>query len=231
MISEILANLSLNAFFPSLFVVIIYFMVGLRTDDLARNLFILIAECILVQLGSTAFALLSASLVRNCEWLHYFIVFRSLNQYTSLTFWSWLHTTVAEASLMANGSSIFLFLTAGYALLKPPVYVNWIRFSASTFHPCEGLVAHDINYKTHGNSLYFLGWYISLEAWLPLTLILLRWTFKYGFRIIAISQFRGRVFSCEGVTGNLANQVSCGRKEKKIVASKYLSLSVSATKC
>jgi ABC-2 type transporter len=132
-LSEVAANLSINMFFPALYAIILYFMAGMRTDDLAENVLIFIATVILVQLGSVGFALLSASMVRE----------------------------FASASLMANGISIFFFLSAGYALLQPPVYVNWIRF---------------IN------------------------------VFWYGFRIVAISQFRGRVFSCEGVTGLAANQ-------------------------
>ncbi|KAG8839536.1 hypothetical protein FRC18_010315 [Serendipita sp. 400] len=126
LISEVLSNLSINVFFPSLFAVIVYFMIGLRTSPLAQSLFILIAECILVQLGSIGFSLVSASMVRE----------------------------FASASLMANGISIFFFLSAGYSILKPPVYVNWIK-------------------------------YISV--------------YWYGFRITAISQFKGRVFACENV--------------------------------
>jgi len=132
-LSEVTANLSVNIFFPALFSVILYFMAGMRPDSLAENLFIFIAAAVLVQLGSVSFALVSASLVRE----------------------------FASASLMANGTSIFFFLSIGYALLQPPVYVNWIRF---------------IN------------------------------VYWYGFRIAALSQFHGRVFSCEGVTGLAANQ-------------------------
>jgi hypothetical protein len=131
--SEVAANLSINIFFPALFSIILYFMAGMRTDNLAQNVLIFMATTTLVQLGSIGFALLSASMVRE----------------------------FASASLMANGISIFFFLSVGYALLQPPVYVNWIRF------------------------------------------IDVYW---YGFRITAISQFRDRVFACEGVTGLAANQ-------------------------
>ncbi|KAG8836185.1 hypothetical protein FRC17_009528 [Serendipita sp. 399] len=135
LISEIISNLPINIFFPSLFAVIIYFMIGLRTSPLAKSLFILIAECILVQLGSIAFSLVSAGMVRE----------------------------FASASLMANGISIFFFLSAGYSILKPPPYVDWIK-------------------------------YISV--------------YWYGFRITAISQFRGRTFACENVPRDsvVANQ-------------------------
>lgn len=42
-------------------------MCNFRTDNLAKHLFVFIAECNIVQLGSTAFALIAASLVRACK--------------------------------------------------------------------------------------------------------------------------------------------------------------------
>jgi len=132
-LSNIMANLPISVFAPALFSIILYFMTGMRPDNVAQNLFILISVGVLLQLGSAAFSLVAASVVRE----------------------------FASAGSLANFASVFLFMSAGYALLQPPVYVNWIRF---------------IN------------------------------IFWYGFRIIAISQFHGRVFSCEGVTGLAANQ-------------------------
>ncbi|KAG9083851.1 hypothetical protein FRC07_013804, partial [Ceratobasidium sp. 392] len=96
--SEYIANLPLHALSSGLFALILYFLTNMRTEDLARNLFIFIGECVLVQLGTVGFALLAASLQR----------------------------TYAQASLMANGLSIFFLLNAGYLLLRPPVYVSWI---------------------------------------------------------------------------------------------------------
>ena len=78
--SEFISSLPLNVLFPTLFAMIMYFMTGMSTDELAQHLFILLANSILVQLGSVGFALLSASLVRSFE----------------------------SASLLANGTSIFL---------------------------------------------------------------------------------------------------------------------------
>ncbi|QRV93619.1 ABC transporter [Ceratobasidium sp. AG-Ba] len=132
--SEYIANLPLHAFSSGLFALILYFLTNMRTEDLARNLFIFIGECVLVQLGTVGFALLAASLQR----------------------------TYAQASLMANGLSIFFLLNAGYLLLRPPVYVSWIKWI----------------------SVYY-----------------------YGFRAVAISQFRGRTFACPGVVGAARNQV------------------------
>jgi ABC-type multidrug transport system permease subunit len=67
MISEIVSNLPINIGFASLFAIILYSMCNFRTDNFARHLIIFVAECSLVQLGSTAFALIAASLVRVCE--------------------------------------------------------------------------------------------------------------------------------------------------------------------
>ena len=66
-ISEIISNLPINVGFTSLFATILYFMCNLRTDNLVMHLLVFIAECSLVQLGSTAFALMVASLVRVCK--------------------------------------------------------------------------------------------------------------------------------------------------------------------
>ncbi|KAG8687621.1 hypothetical protein FRC08_011882, partial [Ceratobasidium sp. 394] len=131
--AEYIANLPLHAASSGLFALILYFLTNMRTEDLARNLFIFIGECVLVQLGTVGFALLAASLQR----------------------------TYAQASLMANGLSIFFLLNAGYLLLRPPVYVSWVKWI----------------------SVYY-----------------------YGFRAVAISQFRGRSFACPGVTGVARNQ-------------------------
>ena len=66
-ISEIISNLPINIGFASLFATILYFMCNFCTDNLTRHLFVFITECILVQLGSTAFALIAASLARVCK--------------------------------------------------------------------------------------------------------------------------------------------------------------------
>ena len=66
-ISEIVSNLPVNIGFTSLFATILYFMCNFRTDNLVKHLFVFIAECSLVQLASTAVALIAASLVRACK--------------------------------------------------------------------------------------------------------------------------------------------------------------------
>ncbi|CAE6438340.1 unnamed protein product [Rhizoctonia solani] len=133
LISEYISTLALHAVSSGLFAIILYFLTNMRTESLAANLFIFIAECVLVQLGTVGFALLAASLQR----------------------------TYAQASLMANGLSIFFLLTAGYLLIHPPVYVSWVKWI----------------------SVYY-----------------------YGFRAVAISQFKNRTFACPGLEGVARNQ-------------------------
>ncbi|KDN46584.1 hypothetical protein RSAG8_04237, partial [Rhizoctonia solani AG-8 WAC10335] len=133
LISEYTSTLALHAISSGLFAIILYFLTNMRTEDLAANLFIFVAECVLVQLGTVGFALLAASLQR----------------------------TYAQASLMANGLSIFFLLTAGYLLIHPPAYVSWVKWI----------------------SVYY-----------------------YGFRAVAISQFKNRTFACPGVEGAARNQ-------------------------
>ncbi|CAE6447201.1 unnamed protein product [Rhizoctonia solani] len=133
LISEYTSTFALHAISSGLFAIILYFLTNMRTENLAANLFIFVAECVLVQLGTVGFALLAASLQRN----------------------------YAQASLMANGLSIFFLLTAGYLLIHPPVYVDWVKWI----------------------SVYY-----------------------YGFRAVAISQFKDRVFACPGVEGVARNQ-------------------------
>ncbi|CUA67200.1 hypothetical protein RSOLAG22IIIB_07262 [Rhizoctonia solani] len=133
LISEYISTFALHAISSGLFAIILYFLTNMRTENLAANLFIFVAECVLVQLGTVGFALLAASLQRN----------------------------YAQASLMANGLSIFFLLTAGYLLIHPPVYVDWVKWI----------------------SVYY-----------------------YGFRAVAISQFKDRVFACPGVEGAARNQ-------------------------
>ncbi|KAH9905520.1 P-loop containing nucleoside triphosphate hydrolase protein [Fomitopsis serialis] len=131
--SHLLAFLPINIIAPTLYAIILYFMCGFRHDNLARNLFIFIGNCILQQHGSFAYALLAASIDRN----------------------------FAQASLIANGLSIAMFLSAGYLIVNLPAYIGWMKWLSPYF---------------------------------------------YGFRWTAITQFRGRVFSCSGIEGVQRNQ-------------------------
>lgn len=65
-ISEYIASLPLHALSSGMFALILYFLTNMRTESLARNLFVFIGECVLVQLGTVGFALLAASLQVSC---------------------------------------------------------------------------------------------------------------------------------------------------------------------
>ncbi|KAF8688664.1 P-loop containing nucleoside triphosphate hydrolase protein, partial [Rhizoctonia solani] len=166
LISEYTSTLPLHTISSGLFAIILYFLTNMRTEDLAANLFIFIAECVLVQLGTVGFALLAASLQR----------------------------TYAQASLMANGLSIFFLLTvickmllsgkdraltSFERLIHPPVYVDWVKWSMS---PSLQRI-HRANLVIVAVSVYY-----------------------YGFRAVAISQFKNRTFACPGVEGAARNQ-------------------------
>lgn len=71
---------------PTIYAIIIYFMCGLRTDNLAVNLLSFIAQSIMQQLGAFTYALLAASINRS----------------------------FAQASLLGNGFAIIFVLTSGY---------------------------------------------------------------------------------------------------------------------
>ncbi|KAG8896745.1 hypothetical protein FRC01_011637, partial [Tulasnella sp. 417] len=134
LVSEFVTNLPVLGISASLFALLIYFMVGMRSaDHFAWAIGLFIAENVLVQLVIVGFALLSSSLNR----------------------------VYATASTIVNSLQIFMIMTAGLFLLRPPVYINWMRFISPYY---------------------------------------------YGFRIVAISQFRDRTFACVGIEGLARNQ-------------------------
>lgn len=108
-ISDFIANLPLHILTPAIFTIILYFMAGLRTTDLAGNLFVFIANNILCQL--VRWSILSSLFlgVRNHS-------YRFLLQVVvgfALIVASFVRT-YATASLTSNALQIFLLLTAGY---------------------------------------------------------------------------------------------------------------------
>lgn len=103
-------------------------------------------QCVLQQHASFAYALLAAAADRN----------------------------FARASLIANGFSIMLFLSAGYLIVNLPAYIGWTKWM----------------------SPYFVS--TRLRSSDPSLTLLVS---QYGFRWTAITQFRGRYFECMGVEG------------------------------
>lgn len=61
MLSEFIANFPVNVIFTAIFAIVLYFMANMRMENLAANLFIFIAENVLIQLATVGSALLAAS--------------------------------------------------------------------------------------------------------------------------------------------------------------------------
>lgn len=104
LIADFISQLPANIIYPTIYAVIIYFLVGLRTDDLASHILIFIATNILMQLCTIGYAYVCVSLAPG--------------------------RSFATASLIGNAMSIFFFLTAGYVLNYNdiPVYIRWFRY-------------------------------------------------------------------------------------------------------
>ncbi|GAA6018066.1 hypothetical protein JCM10207_006069 [Rhodosporidiobolus poonsookiae] len=105
-LSAILIYLPFNVVFPTLYSIIVYFMTGLRRDSLAKNLFSVIAQCLLQQQGSWSYALIAVGINRS----------------------------YAQASLLANGFTIPFVLSAGYILTSIPGYLRWTQYISPYFY-------------------------------------------------------------------------------------------------
>lgn len=89
-----------NVIFPTVYAIIIYFMGGLRPDNLAVNVLSFIAQAILQQLAASGYALMMTAINRS----------------------------FAQASLLANFFSIAFILSSGYLIVDLPVWVSWCRW-------------------------------------------------------------------------------------------------------
>ncbi|GAA5989967.1 hypothetical protein JCM5350_002350, partial [Sporobolomyces pararoseus] len=105
-IALIVGNLPANVVFPTLYAVILYFMAGLRTESLAKNVLSWIACAIMLQQSSWSYALLAASINRS----------------------------FASASLLANGFSILFVLSSGYIITNLGVWISWTRWLSPYFY-------------------------------------------------------------------------------------------------
>ncbi|KAF8310725.1 P-loop containing nucleoside triphosphate hydrolase protein [Clavulina sp. PMI_390] len=119
-ISDLVANMPLHIMAPTIFTLIMYFMAGLRTSNLAGDLFIFLANNILCQLVVMGFALLTASFIR----------------------------TYATASLVSNALDIFLLLTAGYLIVSPPIWLRWIRWMSPFFYSFRIIITSQFRNRT-----------------------------------------------------------------------------------
>ncbi|KAJ7171842.1 P-loop containing nucleoside triphosphate hydrolase protein [Mycena crocata] len=127
-IAEFIANFIPTTVPPTLYALIFYLLSNMRRDDLAAHLLTVVANCICMQWATQGLALVASSIFRGFP----------------------------QASMVANGLSLFFTLSAGFSLTNVPVWLRWIKWLSTTF---------------------------------------------YSFRVVATTQFKGRTFACEGVTG------------------------------
>ncbi|KAL7419907.1 hypothetical protein Q5752_005823 [Cryptotrichosporon argae] len=105
-LSDWLSYLIPSVLSPTLYVVLVYFISGMRTDDLAARLFTIIASTVLVQFCVQGVSVMSAS------------VFRSFS----------------GASQVGNALNLFQLMSAGFLLVHVPAYVAWIRWISPYFY-------------------------------------------------------------------------------------------------
>lgn len=152
-LSEYLAWLPMNVFAPFVYSTIVYFVCGLRTDDLHYNYGIFVIDLIMIQLCFISWSLFAASIEVRC------LLEDPLRGLCSLH--SCSQRSFARASLFGNALSIFFILSPGFFIVNVPGWIRWFRWLSPHY---------------------------------------------FSFRIIVISQFRNRTFSCEGVTGPALSQ-------------------------
>ncbi|WVQ77432.1 hypothetical protein IAR50_007118 [Cryptococcus sp. DSM 104548] len=105
-ISDYISFLLPSIFSPTIYVVLVYFISKLRTDELAAHLFTIIASTLLVQMTTQGLALLSAALLRSFP----------------------------AASMLGNSINLFQIMSAGFILTHVPPYVAWIRWISPYFY-------------------------------------------------------------------------------------------------
>ena len=91
---------------PTIYIILVYFISKLRTDDLAARLFTMIASTVSVQFAVQGASLLSSS------------IFRSF----------------ASASMVGNALNLFQLVSSGFLVTNVPVYVKWIRWISPYFY-------------------------------------------------------------------------------------------------
>ncbi|OCF32364.1 ABC transporter [Kwoniella heveanensis BCC8398] len=105
-VSDFISFLLPSILSPTIYVVAVYFIAKLRTEDLAARLFTSIASTILVQLCTQGMSLLSAALLRS----------------------------FAAASMMGNALNLFMIVSSGFIVTHVPPYVAWIRWISPYFY-------------------------------------------------------------------------------------------------
>ncbi|WWC59875.1 uncharacterized protein I303_102437 [Kwoniella dejecticola CBS 10117] len=105
-ISDFVSYLLPSILSPTIYVVLVYFISRLRTEDLAARLFTSIASTILVQFATQGLSLVSSSLLRS----------------------------FAAASLVGNAFNLFMIMSSGFIVVHVPAYVAWIRWLSPYFY-------------------------------------------------------------------------------------------------
>ncbi|GAA5921109.1 hypothetical protein JCM3775_004094 [Rhodotorula graminis] len=105
-VSVILSYAPINIVAATVYSVIVYFMAGFWRQDLATKVLSFIAQGILQQEAAWAYALLCCGVQRS----------------------------FAQASMLANGFSIFFLLSAGYLVTDLGAWVSWLRWISPFFY-------------------------------------------------------------------------------------------------
>ncbi|WVR04136.1 hypothetical protein IAU60_001135 [Kwoniella sp. DSM 27419] len=105
-LSDFVSFLLPSVLSPTIYVLAVYFIAKLRTEDLAARLFTSIASTILVQFATQGFSLIAASLTRS----------------------------FATASLVGNATNLFMIMSSGFIVTDVPPYVEWIRWISPYFY-------------------------------------------------------------------------------------------------
>ncbi|KAK6907065.1 hypothetical protein I203_101054 [Kwoniella mangroviensis CBS 8507] len=104
--SDFISYLLPSVLSPTIYVVLVYFISRLRTEDLAARLFTSIASTILVQFATQGLSLVSASFLRS----------------------------FSAASLVGNAFNLFMIMSSGFIVTHVPAYVAWIRWLSPYFY-------------------------------------------------------------------------------------------------
>ena len=165
--AQFISQLPFNILFPTVFSVIMYFMIGLRTDDLAINLFRFVLANVLAHFVVVAYSLFCCAFARD----------------------------FATASLIANSLFTFFSFSAGYFIQLDSIppglkwtsywsFLTWeFRLMASNEFSNNVYTCSDIGQPCLGNDvLYSLGIPVDYYIW-PIIGLVLNYV---GFTLVAI---------------------------------------------
>ncbi|KAI0086907.1 P-loop containing nucleoside triphosphate hydrolase protein [Irpex rosettiformis] len=120
MISELVAWVPVNVVGPVVYSVLVYFVCGLRTDDINYNFGVFVIDIIMIQMCFVAWALFAASIERS----------------------------FARASLLGNALSIFFILSPGFFLVNVPGWIRWFRYISPYFYSFRIVILSQLRHRT-----------------------------------------------------------------------------------